>query len=206
MYDPAIGRFMQRDVLGGSMANPLALHRFVYVANNPINAVDPSGLALSKILWDDEPSNCADPISRFSCIAWLPWWTPGGAVLLPSIIKDILQGEDDAVRKPLKYRLKPHDLDWRGTGKKLKDALDEAFRRTGVAREEFRVTRWAKDAYGKSHPVEWRAPNGAEVNIDWPHARNGPDAPHVGWQTGGKRGSGGGVRGHILLDNVPYNR
>ena len=30
--------------------------------------------------------------------------------------------------------------------------------------------------------------------------------PHVGWQTGGKRGAGGAVRGHILLDDVPFNR
>ncbi|MGC4064595.1 MAG: polymorphic toxin type 47 domain-containing protein [Polyangiaceae bacterium] len=36
------------------------------------------------------------------------------------------------------------DLDWRGTGKDHRDALDEAFRRTGVPREEFEVTRWGR--------------------------------------------------------------
>jgi intein/homing endonuclease len=94
------------------------------------------------------------------------------------------------------------DLDWRGSGKTLREAIDEAFRRTGVPKNQFEVTRWGKDAYGKSHPVEWRAKGGAEVNIDWPHSRNGPAEPHVGYQTPGK----GNVTGHIILDDVPYNR
>ena len=33
-----------------------------------------------------------------------------------------------------------------------------------------------------------------------------PTVPHVGWQTGGKRGSSGATRGHIFVDDVPYNR
>lgn len=50
--------------------------------------------------------------------------------------------------------------------------------------------------------------NGAEVSVDIGHsAESGaPTADYVGWQTGGKRGSGGGVRGHIFVDEVPYNR
>ncbi|HEX5754674.1 MAG TPA: polymorphic toxin type 47 domain-containing protein, partial [Archangium sp.] len=105
-----------------------------------------------------------------------------------------------------KWKPGPNDLDWRGMGKGLSDALNEAFKRTGVSREEFSVTRWGKDKFGKSAPVEWRAPNGAEVNIDMGHTKNGPSSPHVGFQTPGKRGSGGAVRGHILLDEVPFNR
>lgn len=94
------------------------------------------------------------------------------------------------------------DLDWRGTGRGLKEALDEAFERTGVAKSEFKVTKWAKDSAGKSFPVEWRAPGGAEVSIDAAHVRHGPDVPHVGYQMPGK----GGLVGHILLDEVPVNR
>jgi uncharacterized protein YukE len=98
------------------------------------------------------------------------------------------------------------DLDFRGTGKTYRDALNEAFIRTGVPRTEFTVTKWGKDANGKSFPVEWRAKNGAEVNIDIGHTKNGPDVPHIGYQTGGKRGGGGAIRGHILVDDVPVNR
>ena len=107
---------------------------------------------------------------------------------------------------PLRYKIGPNDLDWRGTGKSFNDALNEAFRRTGVPKEDFEITGWGKDEHGKSFPVEWRDKTGAEVNIDAPHAGHGPDAPHVGWQTPGKRGSGGGQRGHIIIDQVPRNR
>jgi len=114
----------------------------------------------------------------------------------------------------LKYKLKSQDLDWRGSGKTYKDALDEAFNQTGLLKEEFKVTQWRKDINGKSFSVEWRAENGAEVSIDYAHYNvdnngnwiTGSDAPHVGWQTGGKRSGGGAVRGHILLDEVPYGR
>ncbi len=105
------------------------------------------------------------------------------------------------------YQPKPGiDIDFRGSGKTYKDALDEAFKRTGVPKEEFEVKKWAKDSNGKSFPVEWRAPNGAEVNIDLGHTQNGPEVPHIGYQTGGKRASGGAERGHIFVDDVPINR
>ena len=100
------------------------------------------------------------------------------------------------------------DEDLRGGKGTFKEALDKAFEKTGTPKEDFEVTKWGRDQYGKSHPVEWRAPNGAEVSVDIGHpVKSGaPTADHVGWQTGGKRGSGGGVRGHIFVDEVPYNR
>jgi hypothetical protein len=88
-------------------------------------------------------------------------------------------------------------------------AVEEAFSRTGADRSSFRVTRWAKDQNGKSFPTEWRSPGGAEVNIDDPRlvrSSNGPQQPHVGYQTAGKRGAGGAIRGHILVDDVPVSR
>ena len=114
--------------------------------------------------------------------------------------------------------LGPNDLDWRETEATIQDALEEAFQRTGYSRDQFTITRWGRDANGKSFPVEWRGPDGAEVNVDWAHGVDnagnvvgfdrsgrwgtGPDAPHVGWQVG----KNGKKVGHILLDDVPYNR
>ena len=100
------------------------------------------------------------------------------------------------------------DEDLRGGKGTFEDALERAFEKTGTPKEDFTVTKWGKDKYGKSFPVEWRAPNGAEVSVDIGHSleSNAPTAAHVGWQTGGKRGNGGGVRGHIFVDEVPYNR
>ncbi len=108
------------------------------------------------------------------------------------------------------FKLGPNDLDWRGTGKTFNQALEHAFQKTGVPKSEFKITRWGSTEHGKSFPAEWRVtsgPNkGAEVNVDLPHEMHGPTDPHVGWQSPGKRLGGGAQRGHILLDDVPYNR
>ena len=44
--------------------------------------------------------------------------------------------------------------------------------------------------------------------IDIGHYGGGdaPTIPHIGWQTGGKRGNGGGLWGHIFVVEVPYSR
>ncbi|CCF85988.1 hypothetical protein NITHO_6480003 [Nitrolancea hollandica Lb] len=41
-YDPSLGRWTQQD-LPGSLTSPMTLNRYVYVGNNPCNAIDPSG-------------------------------------------------------------------------------------------------------------------------------------------------------------------
>jgi Bacterial toxin 47 len=104
--------------------------------------------------------------------------------------------------KPLKYKLGPNDLDLRGQSIKFHDALEMAFQKTGLKREDFTVTKWQRTKDGKSIPVEYRTKDGAEVNLDFAHDNAGqsPDAPHIGWQKGkGKQKQ----LGHILLDEVP---
>lgn len=100
------------------------------------------------------------------------------------------------------YDFGSNDLDWRGKGKTLDEALKEAFIRTKVPIEEFEVIKWAKDKYGKSRPVLWRNKHNSEVNIDSPHIYDGPDVFHVGYQTEGKKN----IVGHILMDCLPYFR
>ncbi|QOF86770.1 MULTISPECIES: polymorphic toxin type 47 domain-containing protein [unclassified Pseudomonas] len=54
-----------------------------------------------------------------------------------------------------------------------------------------------------------RKNRGAEVNIDDPSlvvSSDGPRDPHIGYQTPGKRGEGGAVRGHVLVSRVPVLR
>ena len=41
--NPNSGRFMTRDSLAGKTFDPASLHRYTYVANNSVNAIDPSG-------------------------------------------------------------------------------------------------------------------------------------------------------------------
>jgi RHS repeat-associated protein len=104
------------------------------------------------------------------------------------------------------------DVDMRG-GPGHRAALDEAFRRTGVPREQFTVSKWGRDANGKTMPVEYTGPNGAQVNMDIPAWNNvrtdgslgyGPHQPHIGYQTPG-RGEAR-TRGHIFVDYVPATR
>lgn len=103
------------------------------------------------------------------------------------------------------------DVDFRGTGKTYRDALEEAFNRTGVSRDQFEVTEWGKTPDGKSIPVEYTAKKGpyrgAQVSIDIPKlGQNGPSQPHIGYQSSGKSSSGGRLRGHIFVDDVPATR
>jgi RHS repeat-associated protein len=43
MYDPAIGRFVQRDGWPGDIGRPTSLNRYPYVEHNPATLTDPSG-------------------------------------------------------------------------------------------------------------------------------------------------------------------
>jgi RHS repeat-associated protein len=131
-----------------------------------------------------------------------------GGLALYQYVGDPLFGLDPLGLSDWKFNpLK--DLDWRGSGHSLSEMLDEAFRRTGLPREAFGITQWQLNKYGKTVPVEWTAPGGAGVNIDDPimiPTGEGPQVPHVGFQTAGKRGAGGASRGHILADEVPASR
>ena len=44
-YDPENGRFISRDSFEGFQDDPLSLHKYTYVHNNPVNLIDPSGNA-----------------------------------------------------------------------------------------------------------------------------------------------------------------
>jgi len=43
-YDPVVGRFLKKDRFKGTLDDPLSLHRYAYVLNNPVNFLDPFGL------------------------------------------------------------------------------------------------------------------------------------------------------------------
>ncbi|HRG48950.1 MAG TPA: polymorphic toxin type 47 domain-containing protein [Leptospiraceae bacterium] len=75
---------------------------------------------------------------------------------------------------------------WRDSGRTFEEALQEAFRRTGVPRDRFIAEKWAKDLNGKSGVVEWKGIGGAEVSIDPPHETDGPDVFHIGFKTSEK--------------------
>lgn len=109
------------------------------------------------------------------------------------------------------------DLDWRGkpgdSYTQMRTGLNETFIRTGVPKNNLTEAKWGRDQNGKSFPTGWRVVSGqnkvAEVNIDDPSlvpSTDGPSSAHVGYQTPGKRGGGGAIRGHVLLRLVPVTK
>lgn len=42
-YRPSMGTFNQRDTFEGNNDDPQSLHKYLYAANEPIDAIDPSG-------------------------------------------------------------------------------------------------------------------------------------------------------------------
>jgi RHS repeat-associated protein len=48
-YNQGTGRFLTRDPYPIDIHNPIEWNRYSYVANNPVNAVDPSGLTLNYV-------------------------------------------------------------------------------------------------------------------------------------------------------------
>jgi RHS repeat-associated protein len=48
-YDPAIGRFLQKDPWPGSPYAPLTLNRYGYCVNEPVQMIDPSGMILETL-------------------------------------------------------------------------------------------------------------------------------------------------------------
>jgi RHS repeat-associated protein len=42
-YDPELRRFLQRDVMAGSMMDPGSMNRYAYAGGDPLNGVDPDG-------------------------------------------------------------------------------------------------------------------------------------------------------------------
>jgi RHS repeat-associated protein len=50
-YDPTIGRLTQQDALPGTIQGPSELDAYLYVGDDPVNYVDPSGLCWSGLCW-----------------------------------------------------------------------------------------------------------------------------------------------------------
>ncbi|MCX6023101.1 MAG: hypothetical protein NTZ05_15500 [Chloroflexi bacterium] len=62
-YDPTLGRFISKDPFDGVKQDPQSLNGYIYVQNNPINAIDPSGLVKIELVYRELPQyNYGTPV------------------------------------------------------------------------------------------------------------------------------------------------
>ncbi|HEY3365033.1 MAG TPA: RHS repeat-associated core domain-containing protein, partial [Symbiobacteriaceae bacterium] len=63
-YNPQLGRFISQDTDLGKYDDPLSLHLYTYVKNNPMTYVDPTGH------WPDWLDNAVEAVTDFAQDAW----------------------------------------------------------------------------------------------------------------------------------------
>lgn len=62
-YEPELNRFNQKDILRGDISVPASLNRYVYVQNDPVNFIDPSGQSLSSV-WNKVKNAAKSVVSK----------------------------------------------------------------------------------------------------------------------------------------------
>lgn len=104
---PLLGRFLSVDRAGASLRAPQTLNRYAYVANNPLNYVDPTGLAMECVADEDGNVFCGDSIevvgekedlepleggagdSILALLAWSLGALPPTGVATPEMVSDL---------------------------------------------------------------------------------------------------------------------
>jgi RHS repeat-associated protein len=103
-YNPGTGRFPTMDSYAGNNADPLSLHKYLYCQANPVNRIDPSGLADYSLVmtyagntsWEFR-FGLADP-ETYAAAAFNTWYGIGSLVG-NDILVPIIQPNDDVFQR-----------------------------------------------------------------------------------------------------------
>jgi RHS repeat-associated protein len=213
-YDPATGHFLSIDPVALEAGNTFGFNRFAYADNNPIVQVDVDGREsasltmqgvqaiesdLDNMTQDEAKDSVTTAVSMVPEVGDIQNIVVAAKNPSPTNIVAAVIGLVPDVGGPIAKAVK-------GGEDVAKVAPDfDAARR--AAFEKAGMTDASKIKFSKVDPetgtvVEFKGEGGAKVGYDGPHASPGPhhDTQHISWQSGGKRGGGGGKRG-----NEPYS-
>ena len=72
-YSPATGRFNRMDPFAGNSQDPQSLHKYLYVHNNPVNNIDPSGqFSITNISVTIGIMAAILPMANMAAVSFLP--------------------------------------------------------------------------------------------------------------------------------------
>jgi RHS repeat-associated protein len=89
--NPATGRFQTRDTYEGNVFEPLSLHKYLYVHNDPVNHVDPTGMFLGELAYAGaaagriEAGNAQAALAAYALIRWLLTALGIGVILITAV-------------------------------------------------------------------------------------------------------------------------
>jgi RHS repeat-associated protein len=88
-YDCEIGRFTTRDLIAGKRTTPQSLNLYTYCLNNPVNLIDPVGLAVTMC---NEDTGVCVTYCEFGCDnEWVAYNSEGKIIASSSEIEELLQ-------------------------------------------------------------------------------------------------------------------
>jgi len=223
-YDPVLARFTQPDDRIPNLFDPQSYNRYSYCVNNPLRYTDPSGHAGAELDLDDTKGEINAEIrvslgynSRGERVETTEQRVQGALDQKVAEQAATVRGLDPAKtyigppetspqpmsEKEMADFVRDPKRSWNNgpvpAGKTFDQARKEAFEKAGLTNPE--NVKFTKTDPKTGTVVEFKGPKGEKVSYDSPHKSPGAghDEPHVGWQTGGKRSSGGTERG-----NIPY--
>ena len=199
-YNPEIGRFISADSVAGEITSTQSLNKYVYVTNNPMKYVDPSGkyiesaIDAASITWSihDVTSNPRDwtnwlALSADVITAAFPFIAGGGMIVRAVKSGDNIQDAMTATQKIDKSFDAGKELEKKygvDNAKKLvggSDNFDDA-RRLAMDQSGLSNVNPSDIQFTKADPVtgtyvEFKGPNGKKVAYDTPHP-NTPGKHH----------------------------
>jgi RHS repeat-associated protein len=203
--NPFNGRFVTRDTHDGTIFDPLTLHKYLYVANDPVNKTDPSGMfaQLAAVAVGTLPGYGEDAGQKIAIGAWLRFWLTRIGIGVIAAVSAV----ELAKRMDVPIRLH-HYTEWSKMMAIMTGGINNPNGPNYFTPDRYFDADTAEDKLAVCHPLELRItldiyPTGD--GLRWPGNRveekQCPPGSRGGWAN--KHASGGGWE-NVNYSAVPY--